>query len=451
MKKFIFLVIFTLLLGSCSVPQQTDEMGLVRFQLLSGAKEFSSMAVEGQWSLMISIKRCKGRVVYEREIVELYSMGEGYISEPLSLKGGNYELTEFLVLNDEKRVIYATPIEDSRKAYLVDDPLPIGFFVHRHETTAVSPEVLSVGDAAPEDFGYEGFSFDVVETIVFKVEVYEWTEEENVLTEATMTVSSGEEELYFGELGAEMNEIEVRGEYDSYDVIIEKDDYEDKVLNFSNEELRGHFEDQLIVVFGENTFTIVYSGPYVNDNNEGDFEGTGIFTFDADGAPLSYEVVFKMRTGASAEAWRFLLTVTKWHSSGTTVFEKVLEYESELQFFELDDFDATVDDYFTTTSPDYEKWTTALDWVWDEIEQVSLLQVETVTVTENGTVTVVGKTMYYYNSDNLLELILEAEDDINFNNAEWFKYDAENDFPDLPIESSVVSHKFCHVYWQYNS
>ncbi|MCK4795592.1 MAG: hypothetical protein KAV87_68310, partial [Desulfobacteraceae bacterium] len=185
---------------------------------------------------------------------------------------------------------------------------------------------------------------------------------------------------------------------------------------------------------GENTFTIVYSGPYVNDNNEGDFEGTGIFTFDANGAPLSYDVVFKMRTGeSSAEAFRFFLDV-KETRPGTTAFEQVVAYESRLWFFENINFGADVDEW--GDPDDYEEWTTDLDWVWDEIEQVSLLREETVTVTENNIVTVVGKTMYYYNSDNLLELILEAEDGENFNNAEWFRYDdADNDFPGLPVES----------------
>ena len=251
MKKFIFLVIFTLLLGSCSVLQQTDEMGLVRFQVSTGEQMMALYAIEDAHSLIVSIEDSEGGVVYDRKNILLYKMGEGFISETLTLEVGEYRLMEFLILDDQVQVIFATPIEGSEKAYLVDDPLPIEFSVCKDEVTKVTPEVLDTEGEMPEDFGYSGFSFEVVETFVFLVSVFVATETGMELTESQLSVTSGVEVLYSGSLGAETNAIEVRDGYVMYNLKVEKDGYESYEQSFSNEELRGHFEDPLIVVFGE--------------------------------------------------------------------------------------------------------------------------------------------------------------------------------------------------------
>src|SRR5687767_10389819 len=48
-------------------------------------------------SLYVSIRRISGNEVYSLEPVRLLKIGDEYISEPLALEGGNYELTDFLV------------------------------------------------------------------------------------------------------------------------------------------------------------------------------------------------------------------------------------------------------------------------------------------------------------------------------------------------------------------
>jgi hypothetical protein len=251
MKKFIFFVILILLVAQSCVNLPSDEIGLVRFQVSTGEQLRALYAIEDAHSLIVSIEDSEGGVVYDRKNILLYKMGEGFISEPLALEVGEYRLTEFLVLDDQGQVIFATPIEGSEKAYLVDDPLPIEFIVSKDEVTTVIPEVLDTEGAIPEDFGYSGFSFEVVETFVFLVSVFVVAETGMELTEAELTVRSGVEVLYSGSLGAKTNAIEVRDGYVMYNVMVEKDGYESYEQSFTDVELRGCFENPLNIYFGE--------------------------------------------------------------------------------------------------------------------------------------------------------------------------------------------------------
>jgi hypothetical protein len=240
--------ITTLFILSCGILPKNEENGFVRFQVSTGITASAWQEVEESYSLMVSVKKWRGRMVYERKIIELYKMGNGFISEPLELEMGKYELTEFLAVDEQKRVAYATPIEGSNKAYLADDPLPIAFSVSRDKTETVNPQVLGTEGATPEDFGYTGFSFNVVETIVFRLSVFVRMGTDKELTEAALTVSSGGEVLYYGGLKAQMNQIEVRGGYGTYNVTIEKEGYKTYEQSCTEEELKGYFGDIMNVI-----------------------------------------------------------------------------------------------------------------------------------------------------------------------------------------------------------
>jgi hypothetical protein len=243
-----------------------------------------------------------------------------------------------------------------------------------------------------------------------------------------MKVFSEEEELYSGELEAETNEIEVRGEYANYEIMVMKDGYDSYKKPFSNEELRGCFEAPLMVEFGEsgnNTLTIEYSTPDIEPGEENYSEGLGIFTFDADGVPQNYDLVFKMVIEESVEAVRFLLTVTETRSR-TTAFEQLVAHDSKMQFFFLDDFDDDVP-AFDITSDEYEEWTTTL--TWDD----SLLLEET--NTQDGVF--ISSEAFEYYDNNTVRASRQSEDEEGaYQNADWFQYDDPN-FPLLPTESRV--------------
>jgi hypothetical protein len=58
------------------------------------------------------------------------------------------------LVNDNNVAVYATPVEGSEKAYLVENPLPIEFEVSEDVVTKVSPEVIDAIGQTAQDFVY---------------------------------------------------------------------------------------------------------------------------------------------------------------------------------------------------------------------------------------------------------------------------------------------------------
>jgi hypothetical protein len=123
-------------------------------------------------SLYVSIRRISGNEVYSLEPVRLLKLGDAYISEPLALEGGNYELTDFLVADGNGDVVYATPKEGSEFAPWVDDPLPQAFSVSDDNIVQVNVQVLPVDAHLPEQFGYVTFGVQVAPFPYFKLAVF---------------------------------------------------------------------------------------------------------------------------------------------------------------------------------------------------------------------------------------------------------------------------------------
>jgi hypothetical protein len=112
--------------------------------------------------VLLSIKGRDGKI-QENIKLELYHLGQDYVSDNLELETGDYELTQFAVLNNVNTIIYATPGSGSELAKFVTHPLPIGFTIKSDGTEVVVPEVLEVlEDDKPEMFGYTTFKFEVV-------------------------------------------------------------------------------------------------------------------------------------------------------------------------------------------------------------------------------------------------------------------------------------------------
>jgi hypothetical protein len=100
----------------------------------------------------------------------LFPFGQSYSSESLELYPGSFELTQFMVLDADNKIIYATPMEGSPLATYVTDALPINFTVTSDESTHVAPQVLAVTNVdEPESFGYTSFGFEVVNITALEI------------------------------------------------------------------------------------------------------------------------------------------------------------------------------------------------------------------------------------------------------------------------------------------
>ena len=156
---------------SCNKTGETDT-GSIDFGMNPLLEEVLKSAASQHYDVtaaLVTIVGADGQQVYEKEYLPFYSFGESYVTKSLKLDVGRYRLTEFLLVDTAGTVTWATPLEGSRLAHLVDDPLPIGFSVAANTTTHVHPQVVRVANNNPDDFGYVNFNVEFVDNFCINV------------------------------------------------------------------------------------------------------------------------------------------------------------------------------------------------------------------------------------------------------------------------------------------
>ncbi len=213
----------------------------------------------GPVSLLLSVKNNSGDYEFYNEKIELYKFNNEYISSPISFLVGEYQITDFMVLDESNNVLYATPKEGSSKEYLVSDPLIIDFIVFEDDVTKISPEVISTENITPEDFGYNTFSFNQIETFNFltAIFIYDDINQNFDLTEADALIISGSDTLFNNNLEAVTNLITVNANYDAYTIKITKSGYEDYSETFSKDSLEKHFSKPLTIILSEGNILVL--------------------------------------------------------------------------------------------------------------------------------------------------------------------------------------------------
>ena len=176
MNKFatLLLMVISLIVFGCQTEDDQPYIltsGAVRFGLSetgSGIRSIASgiEASGNAHTLMVTIIDDRGIPVYEHEQIKLSNFSGTMAGETLSINQGNYELTEFLVLDEHGVAVYATPIAGSKKDDLIDYGLSINFTVASNETKEVVPEVIETRFFTAESFGYPSFSFRSEERFV---------------------------------------------------------------------------------------------------------------------------------------------------------------------------------------------------------------------------------------------------------------------------------------------
>jgi hypothetical protein len=203
--------------------------------------------------IVITVLDENGTPVMEDELIPLYNFGNGYVSKKIELDAGSYNLTKFMVINPEGRVVFAAPLEGSPKAYLVNKCLPINFVITPESVTRVIPEVLTVVNESPEEFGYAAFGFHVVKPLAFYVMAVIIDENARDIisgtpTEALLTVYAPNGWQYSFKLKAAVNRLEIRGGSEYYILVGEKEGYPAQKLRFSARELFNSSKDNPVII-----------------------------------------------------------------------------------------------------------------------------------------------------------------------------------------------------------
>lgn len=243
--------ICALLLYSCGMQDESVlEQQPVKFSLdlqdLSSDGGRVGSNNEDIAAIVVSIRDASHTSVVTSKKLALFDFNGKFISEPVSLIPGNYFLSEFLVLDNNNKVIFACPIAGSPKAYLVLNPLEIKMGVVKNKTLEITPEVLDVHESSPQDFGYATFSFKETETFDFLVSVFVYDEVKKklVLSSADITVKDLNQKFsYTKALPALTTKVTLPERYPKFSLKVTKNGYLPYIKIFSTSVLKSYNDE----------------------------------------------------------------------------------------------------------------------------------------------------------------------------------------------------------------
>ena len=243
------MIMVSMLLLSCErQPISPDkDLGLIELSFNEIAlRESNGRIASGlpsSLAILLSVDRADGTPVFERYEVPLLKMGKNYISRPIQMITGDYILKEYLVVNESKEVLLATPLRNSPLAYLVKSPLPFEFKVKKGKALKLIPEVISTEKRKPEAFGYINVTFDEVGTFDFLLSVFVYDRHDNSmnLTDGNINIMSEGDVLYDSTFVAGVNQITLPDGYENYTININKDNYVPYSQEVANDSLKLYF------------------------------------------------------------------------------------------------------------------------------------------------------------------------------------------------------------------
>ena len=299
-KSFLWILVVlpVFFFNSCEKQLQVEqegtlELGIITDQINSQLKSALEDSVDIRTHfVVVSVANEAGELVLDDEQLELYKFGGQWVTSRIKLKTGAYEVTKFFIVDPNGNVLFAAPLAGSPKAYLVNNPLPMGFEIIEDQVTRVVPEVLRVIEDPPEEFGYVTFSYSVVKVLNFFIAVYidhpdltsanRWTDA--VLTVIAHNCNYIDDSLTYlvedpsvfpcdhwkhvFKLEPRINRVTVR-DYRGYVLIIRKEGFKPVKLWMSRDELLKTSKDNpLLIGLKTNEFEVLVLQPGPEDGKD---------------------------------------------------------------------------------------------------------------------------------------------------------------------------------------
>lgn len=199
MRTRIFLLLASVfLLISCSSESTSEDLipseidGVHTFQIDFTELKAQSTSQKGTENLepifaLISVKSSNGSSILNRERVNLIHVNGSYSTSEITLKVGNYRLTEFIVVDENDVVLSMVPYESSAMSQFVANTLPIAFEVSENEVNNTLTENLFTAGFTSTDFGYTGLSLEFPEiSDFFELHI----DQSELQTTKTLTIKS---------------------------------------------------------------------------------------------------------------------------------------------------------------------------------------------------------------------------------------------------------------------
>ncbi len=249
--KYSLPLLVILLLISCgkddNIEEPSNDVSFSVNSILNNSGRISVNSLDNAAFLLITIEKTDGSSTdYFLEKIELYLVDNEFISKKITLPIGDYNLTEFFVLDSENNITHIAPLEGSEQAQNVNDPLPIEFTVLTDQITSINVEVISSEDLSLEGFGLAGFNLSEIDLFNFLISVSEQSNHAHLL-DGTLTIVSDEYQFNKELLAITNNSIVIKDGFSSYEVTIEKEGYEPYSYSFTRDSL-GHYETVPLVI-----------------------------------------------------------------------------------------------------------------------------------------------------------------------------------------------------------
>jgi hypothetical protein len=229
---------------SCEKQEERYQNGSVSlsFNFSEVLKSTEDDSLELIDAIIVSIENELSEEVLSLERLNMIRFGNQFISDPIVLVTGNYAITEFLVVDADDNVLFATPKEGSSLAGAIDDPLPIPFSIADNANLELETEVIWAPNSDPAEFGYSSFSLNILPSIevLCAALAFDAVLNTNVLTNCEILVRNSSDTIFTDSLHAETNVIKLSAAAGIYIFELIKDGYFAFSDTLSLTELEAH-------------------------------------------------------------------------------------------------------------------------------------------------------------------------------------------------------------------
>jgi hypothetical protein len=224
-RILIILIAAAFLLMQCAEENTPEEKIIYSFQVeseqISGGRASS---LDDVTAALVTLTDNDGNIVFSKKQIQIYQLGGSFVTEGIPLKPAAYYVTEFMLIDDNQDVLYATPLKYSVLAKYVSRPLPVRFVVSKNAVKNIGLQVLSAEAKQPVDFGYAAFVIKLM--LSFQVSSQLVVNNVASFTNAELTLSMDGITILTKPLAAKVNTITFEGnETASYELKISKSGY----------------------------------------------------------------------------------------------------------------------------------------------------------------------------------------------------------------------------------
>ena len=258
-------------------------------------------------SVLVTIIDDSQNEIKNREELELINFGTGFLTDPILLEVGDYQITEFLVLDQNREIVLATPVQGSILENLVSTPLPIDFLVSSDNITEISLEVIETSGIDPEDLGYASLNFNIVPISNILISVFEQSGGKNRFLSSQLTIFGETDSINTVNLGDSINLVKIRSDYQNVSLKFTREGFVDQIINLSQDSLQSHTTSPLLVKMVSDGIDLSRGiiGFYTLDGNANNSEGSGPNGVLGDGNGNNEPLLIKDRNGQMNAAMQF--------------------------------------------------------------------------------------------------------------------------------------------------